>query len=246
VQGTTLDLEEGPAAVADEEQRSALQAIMSNVRVSERYLALARDLDVMAPRTPEEVSCQSAGAWQAVKDMQVSSSKHALPTLYKGIEDHVVHIHTGVQVTSCGDRRRQRPHTRQRPCQPGQHLRQRLCQCRLWPGAAHAEFTCCLMPAMQSRVSCLGLARRLFRGRRNCCSLVTMTHHFMQDKLMTVTPETESSSGDNVHWIFKNKDHGKTSATASLVCLVQGQRPAALPSIMTAPIALHQLHCLAV
>ena len=55
-QGTTLDLEEGPAAVADEEQRSALQAIMSNVRVSERYLALARDLDVMAPRTPEEVS----------------------------------------------------------------------------------------------------------------------------------------------------------------------------------------------
>lgn len=41
--------------MADEEQRSALQAIMSNVRVSERYLALARDLDVMAPRTPEEV-----------------------------------------------------------------------------------------------------------------------------------------------------------------------------------------------
>ena len=39
----------------------------------------------------------------------------------------------------------------------------------------------------------------------------------VQDKLMTVTPETESSSGDNVHWIFKNKDHGKTSATASLV-----------------------------
>lgn len=36
---------------------------------------------------------------------------------------------------------------------------------------------------------------------------------------MTVTPESEGSSGDNVHWIFKNKDHGKTSATASLVRL---------------------------
>lgn len=41
----------------------------------------------------------------------------------------------------------------------------------------------------------------------------------LQDKLMTVTPESEGSSGDNVHWIFKNKDHGKTSATASLVRL---------------------------
>lgn len=55
-QGTTLDLEEGAAAVADDEQRATLQAIMSNARVSERYLALARDLDVMASRTPEEVS----------------------------------------------------------------------------------------------------------------------------------------------------------------------------------------------
>ena len=52
----------------------------------------------------------------------------------------------------------------------------------------------------------------------NRCSWEIVTHHCMQDKLMTVTPETESSSGDNVHWIFKNKDHGKTSATASLVC----------------------------
>ena len=47
------------AAVADEEQRSMLTSIMSNARASERFLGLARDLDVMAPRTPEEVQPQS-------------------------------------------------------------------------------------------------------------------------------------------------------------------------------------------
>lgn len=56
LQGTTLDLEDGAAAVEDEEQRAALTAIMANSRASERFLALARDLDVMAPRTPEEAS----------------------------------------------------------------------------------------------------------------------------------------------------------------------------------------------
>ncbi len=56
VQGTTLNFEEGSTAVEDEEQRASLTAIMSNARASERFLALARDLDVMAPRTPEEVS----------------------------------------------------------------------------------------------------------------------------------------------------------------------------------------------
>jgi hypothetical protein len=68
-----------------------------------------------------------------------------------------------------------------------------------------------------------------------------MTHHFMQDKLMTVTPESESSSGDNVHWIFKNKDDGKTSATASLVCLLHRQWPAALASIVKPPMSFHLL-----
>lgn len=34
---------------------------------------------------------------------------------------------------------------------------------------------------------------------------------FGQDKLMTKPAET-----DQVHWIFKNKEHGKISATASL------------------------------
>ena len=52
----------------------------------------------------------------------------------------------------------------------------------------------------------------------------------LQDKLMTVTPESEGSSGDNVHWIFKNKDHGKASATASLVRFFHALTRVLLPS----------------
>ena len=49
-----LDFEEGPAAVADEELQGELREISANVRLSEQYLALARDLDVMEPKAPDE------------------------------------------------------------------------------------------------------------------------------------------------------------------------------------------------
>jgi len=38
----------------------------------------------------------------------------------------------------------------------------------------------------------------------------------VQDKLMTV-PSDSSSSASSGNWLFKNKEHGKTSAAASLV-----------------------------
>lgn len=41
---------------------------------------------------------------------------------------------------------------------------------------------------------------------------------FLQDKLMTV-PSDASSGGASGNWLFKNKEHGKTSAAASLVCI---------------------------
>lgn len=50
-----LNLEEGPAAVADEGEREQLQLIISNSRLAEHYLALARDLDVLEPKLPEDV-----------------------------------------------------------------------------------------------------------------------------------------------------------------------------------------------
>lgn len=39
----------------------------------------------------------------------------------------------------------------------------------------------------------------------------------VQDKLMTV-PSEPSSGGSSSSWLFKNKEHGKASAAASLVC----------------------------
>lgn len=36
---------------------------------------------------------------------------------------------------------------------------------------------------------------------------------------MTVVSDT-SSSGSSGNWLFKNKEHGKTSAAASLVCVL--------------------------
>ncbi len=41
--------------VADEEVREELRKINSNSRLSEMFLSLARDLDVMEPKSPEEV-----------------------------------------------------------------------------------------------------------------------------------------------------------------------------------------------
>lgn len=51
-QGYALDLE---GCVEDEELREALQEIISNSKLSEQYLALGRDLDVLEPKVPEDV-----------------------------------------------------------------------------------------------------------------------------------------------------------------------------------------------
>ena len=59
IQGVTLDLEEGTAAVADDALRERLRETISNAKLSERFLALARDLDVMEPRAPDDVRLRS-------------------------------------------------------------------------------------------------------------------------------------------------------------------------------------------
>ncbi|XP_029125031.1 uncharacterized protein LOC109788202 isoform X2 [Cajanus cajan] len=47
---------------------------------------------------------------------------------------------------------------------------------------------------------------------------LTMSAEGKRDKLMTVSLDS-SSSGSFGNWIFKNKEHGETSAAASLVCI---------------------------
>ncbi len=45
--------------ISDNDLREELRKINSNSRLSELYLALARDLDVMEAKTPEEVGSEA-------------------------------------------------------------------------------------------------------------------------------------------------------------------------------------------
>jgi 26S proteasome regulatory subunit N1 len=137
--GLSLNLEDGPAAVEDEELREQLQAIISNTKLSEQYLSLARDLDVMEAKVPEDV--------------------------YK------MHLVEGRAPTG---------------------------------------------PAVDSARA--NLAATFVNAFVNA--------GFGQDKLVTAVSEDEK-----VHWIFKNKDHGKMSATASLGTVLLWDVEGGLPQI---------------
>jgi len=124
-QGFVLDLEDGPAAVEDADERDALIEIMSNSKLSEYYLMLARDLDVMEPKTPQDV--------------------------YKS------HLVDGSGPTGVDSAKQ-------------------------------------------------NLAATFVNAFVNA--------GFGQDKLLTAVPEGES--GEGVSWMYKNREHGKMSAAASL------------------------------
>ncbi|GMY10202.1 26S proteasome non-ATPase regulatory subunit 2 homolog A [Fagus crenata] len=125
-QGTTFELDE--EMVADDDDREALQDIINNTKLSEGYLTLARDIEVMEPKSPEDI--------------------------YKA---------------------------------------------HLLDGRASAGAT--VDSARQN------LAATFVNAFVNA--------GFGQDKLMTV-PSDNSSAGSSANWLFKNKEHGKTSAAASL------------------------------
>nr|XP_023901397.1 26S proteasome non-ATPase regulatory subunit 2 homolog A [Quercus suber]POE49616.1 26s proteasome non-atpase regulatory subunit 2 like a [Quercus suber] len=124
--GITFELDEEMAA--NDDDREALQDIINNTKLSEGYLTLARDIEVMEPKSPEDI--------------------------YKA---------------------------------------------HLLDGRASAGAT--VDSARQN------LAATFVNAFVNA--------GFGQDKLMTV-PSDNSSSGSSANWLFKNKEHGKTSATASL------------------------------
>jgi hypothetical protein len=49
----------------DDEERDVLREIISNSKLSEHFLALARDLDVMEPKVPEDVyKTHLTGQWR--------------------------------------------------------------------------------------------------------------------------------------------------------------------------------------
>lgn len=142
-QGVSINLEDGPCAVMDDQLRDGLREIVSNSKLSEHFLALARDLDVMEAKTPEDV--------------------------YKS------HLVEGRQAS----------------------------------------------------------AQAVDSARQNLASTFVnafVNAGFGQDKLVTVSSEGQAGS-ETVHWIFKNKDHGKTSATASLGMITLWDVEGGLPQI---------------
>ena len=53
IQGISIELDED--MTDNEEQRELLQELISNTKLSEGYLTLARDLDVMEPKIPDDL-----------------------------------------------------------------------------------------------------------------------------------------------------------------------------------------------
>ncbi|XP_068334374.1 26S proteasome non-ATPase regulatory subunit 2 homolog A-like [Pyrus communis] len=114
--------------VAEDDDREALQDIINNTKLSEGYLTLARDIEVMEAKTPEDIYKAHLLDGRASAGASVDSARQNLAATFVN-----AFVNAG----------------------------------------------------------------------------------FGQDKLMTV-PSDASSGGSSGNWLFKNKEHGKTSAAASL------------------------------
>ncbi|KAH7533148.1 hypothetical protein FEM48_Zijuj04G0099600 [Ziziphus jujuba var. spinosa] len=126
LQGVCFELDEEMAA--DEIDRESLQDIINNTRLNEGYLTLARDIEVMEAKTPEDIYKAHLLDGRASAGASVDSARQNLAATFVN-----AFVNAG----------------------------------------------------------------------------------FGQDKLMTV-PTDASSGGSSGNWLFKNKEHGKTSAAASL------------------------------
>ncbi|XP_038998543.1 26S proteasome non-ATPase regulatory subunit 2 homolog A-like [Hibiscus syriacus] len=124
--GITFELDD--EMVADDDGREALQDIINNTKLSESYLTLARDIEVMEPKSPEDIYKAHLLDGRASAGASVDSARQNLAATF---------VNAFVNVG------------------------------------------------------------------------------FGQDKLMTA-PADSSIGGSTGNWLFKNKEHGKTSAAASL------------------------------
>jgi 26S proteasome regulatory subunit N1 len=174
--GLPLDLDEdgtGPAATSlkggdNDALRDDLRAIMSNSRLSEHYLALARDLDVLEPKVPEDVykSHLAAEGRQPAGAAAVDSARANLAaTLVNAFLNAGFGQDKLVTPAAAGG------------------------------GEGGAEG---------------GAAA----GEGGAAAAAAAT-----------------GSGDAVHWVFKNKDHGKAAAVASLGMVALWDVEGGLPAI---------------
>ncbi|XP_065875690.1 26S proteasome non-ATPase regulatory subunit 2 homolog A-like [Euphorbia lathyris] len=124
--GITFELDD--LMVEEDEDRFLLQDIINNTKLSEGYLTLARDIEVMEPKSPEDIYKAHLLEGRASAGVSVDSARQNLAATFVN-----AFVNAG----------------------------------------------------------------------------------FGQDKLMTV-PSESSSGGSSGNWLFKNKEHGKASAAASL------------------------------
>ncbi|XP_047054790.1 26S proteasome non-ATPase regulatory subunit 2 homolog A-like [Lolium rigidum] len=151
LKGLALEIDDEIAA--DEMDKEMLQEIVNNTKLSEGYLTLARDIEVMEAKSPEDI--------------------------YK------VHLIDGRGASSSLDSARQ------------------------------------------------NLAATFVNAFVNA--------GFGQDKLMTA-PSDSSSSGSSGNWLFKNKEHGKASAAASLqVCGNVAQKVKLHPAPTHSPVQVQSV-----
>eukprot|EP00241_Pyramimonas_parkeae_P004255 CAMPEP_0114250514 /NCGR_PEP_ID=MMETSP0058-20121206/14741_1 /TAXON_ID=36894 /ORGANISM="Pyramimonas parkeae, CCMP726" /LENGTH=908 /DNA_ID=CAMNT_0001364181 /DNA_START=49 /DNA_END=2775 /DNA_ORIENTATION=- len=136
-QGVVMNLED-PTLVGEDQE--VVQEIATNSKLSEHYLALARDLDVMEAKTPEDIYKSHLVEGRTPSNTATDSARHNLATTFVN-----AFVNAG----------------------------------------------------------------------------------FGHDKLMTAAPE----SSTEVSWIFKNKEHGKMSATASLGMVLMWDVEGGLPQI---------------
>ncbi|KAF5481339.1 hypothetical protein F2P56_002000 [Juglans regia] len=129
--------------VADDDDREALQDIINNIKLSEGYLTLARDIEVMEPKSPEDIYKAHLLDGRASAGASVDSARQNLAATFVN-----AFVNAG----------------------------------------------------------------------------------FGQDKLMTI-PSDNSSGGSSANWLFKNKEHGKTSAAASLSMILLWDVDAGLAQI---------------
>ncbi|XP_062152652.1 26S proteasome non-ATPase regulatory subunit 2 homolog A [Alnus glutinosa] len=138
--GITFELDDEMAA--DDDDREALQEIINNNRLSEGYLTLARDIEVMEPKSPEDIYKAHLLDGRASAGASVDSARQNLAATFVN-----AFVNAG----------------------------------------------------------------------------------FGQDKLMTVP--SDNTSGSSSNWLFKNKEHGKTSAAASLSMILLWDVDAGLAQI---------------
>jgi 26S proteasome regulatory subunit N1 len=124
--GTSFELDD--EMCADDDEREGLQDIVNNTKLNEGYLTLARDIEVMEPKSPEDIYKAHLLDGRASAGASVDSARQNLAATFVN-----AFVNAG----------------------------------------------------------------------------------FGQDKLMTVASDS-TSSGSSGNWLFKNKEHGKASAAASL------------------------------